>query len=78
MSEKKRVICLEELSSGGIELLRKLPACHGLIAGLMSVGRGTSEREAVIAPALDEPPDASRLDQLVEHCGLAFDRGVEL
>ena len=46
--------------------------------GHMSVGRGTSEREAVMALTLDEPLDARQLDQLVERCGLAFGKGVEL
>jgi D-3-phosphoglycerate dehydrogenase len=44
----------------------------------MSVGRGTIEPEAVMALTLDEPLDASQLDQLVERCGLAFGKGVEL
>jgi D-3-phosphoglycerate dehydrogenase / 2-oxoglutarate reductase len=46
--------------------------------GHMSVGRGTSEREAVMALTLDEPLDETQLDQLVEHCGLSFGAGVEL
>ena len=44
----------------------------------MSVGRGTVEPEAVMALTLDEPLDADQLDQLVERCGLAFGKGVEL
>jgi D-3-phosphoglycerate dehydrogenase len=44
----------------------------------MSVGRGTAQREAVMALTLDEPLDARQLDQLVERCGLAFGKGVEL
>ncbi len=44
----------------------------------MSVGRGTIEPEAVMALTLDEPLEASQLDQLVERCGLAFGKGVEL
>ena len=46
--------------------------------GHMSVGRGTSEHEAVMALTLDEPLEASQLEQLVERCGLAFGKGVEL
>src|SRR5665647_2137533 len=46
--------------------------------GHMSVGRGTSEREAVMALTLDEPLDARQLDRLVERCGLACGKGVEL
>ncbi len=46
--------------------------------GHMSVGRGTSEHEAIMALTLDEPLDARQLDQLVEDCGLAFGKGVEL
>jgi hypothetical protein len=46
--------------------------------GHLSVGRGTSEHEAVMALTLDEPLDARQLDQLVERCGLAFGKGVEL
>ena len=44
----------------------------------MSVGRGTAQREAVMALTLDEPLDADQLDQLVARCGLAFGKGVEL
>jgi D-3-phosphoglycerate dehydrogenase / 2-oxoglutarate reductase len=44
----------------------------------MSVGRGTAQREAVMALTLDEPLDARQLEQLVENCGLAFGKGVEL
>ena len=44
----------------------------------MSVGRGTAQREAVMALTLDEPLDADQLDQLVARCALAFGRGVEL
>jgi hypothetical protein len=44
----------------------------------MSVGRGASEHKAVMALTLDEPLDASQLDELVEDCGLAFGKGVEL
>ncbi len=44
----------------------------------MSVGRGTAQREAVMALTLDEPLDASQLDQLVARCGLAYGKGVEL
>jgi len=44
----------------------------------MSVGRGTAQREAVMALTLDEPLGADQLDQLVERCGLAFGKGVEL
>ena len=44
----------------------------------MSVGRGTARREAVMALTLDEPLDAGQLDELVERCGLAFGKGVEL
>jgi D-3-phosphoglycerate dehydrogenase len=44
----------------------------------MSVGRGTSEREAVMALTLDEPLDETQLDQLVERCDLSFGAGVEL
>jgi len=44
----------------------------------MSVGRGTAQREAVMALTLDEPLDALQLDQLVARCALAFGRGVEL
>jgi len=50
----------------------------GVNIGHMSVGRGTSAREAVMALTLDEPLDASQLGELVEHCGLAFGKGVEL
>jgi D-3-phosphoglycerate dehydrogenase len=50
----------------------------GVNIGHMSVGRGTSKDEAVMALTLDEPLDASQLDQLVERGGLAFGRGVEL
>ena len=50
----------------------------GVNIGHMSVGRGTSEHEAVMALTLDEPLDASQLDQLVERCGLASGKGVEL
>jgi len=50
----------------------------GVNIGHMSVGRGTSERDAVMALTLDEPLDASQLDQLVERGGLAFGKGVEL
>ncbi len=46
----------------------------GVNIGHMSVGRGTSEREAVMALTLDEPLDASQLDLLVERCGLSFGR----
>jgi hypothetical protein len=31
-----------------------------------------------MALTLDEPLDARQLDQLVERCGLAFGKGVEL
>ncbi len=44
----------------------------------MSVGRGAAQREAVMALTLDEPLGADQLDQLVERCGLAFGKGVEL
>ena len=44
----------------------------------MSVGRGTAQQEAVMALTLDEPLDALQLEQLVERCGLAFGKGVEL
>ena len=44
----------------------------------MSVGRGIGKREAVMALTLDEPLDASQLRELVERCGLAFGKGVEL
>ena len=44
----------------------------------MSVGRGTSEREAVMALTLDESLDTRQLDRLVERCGLACGKGVEL
>ena len=44
----------------------------------MSVGRGTAQREAVMALTLDEPLGADQLDQLVARCGLAFGKGVEL
>ena len=44
----------------------------------MSVGRGTGERESVMALTLDEPLDESQLDQLVERCVLSFGAGVEL
>jgi D-3-phosphoglycerate dehydrogenase / 2-oxoglutarate reductase len=47
-------------------------------SGHMSVGRRTFEHEAVMALTLDEPLDASQLDELVERCGLAFGKGVEL
>ena len=47
-------------------------------SGHMSVGRGTSAHEAVMALTLDEPLDVRQLDQLVEHCGRAFGKGVEL
>jgi D-3-phosphoglycerate dehydrogenase / 2-oxoglutarate reductase len=50
----------------------------GINIGHMSVGRGTSAHEAVMALTLDEPLDVRQLDQLVERCGLAFGRGVEL
>jgi len=50
----------------------------GVNIGHMSVGRGTSEREAVMALTLDEPLDETQLDQLVERCGLSFGAGVEL
>jgi D-3-phosphoglycerate dehydrogenase len=50
----------------------------GVNIGHMSVGRGTSAHEAVMALTLHEPLDASQLDELVEHCGLAFGKGVEL
>jgi D-3-phosphoglycerate dehydrogenase len=50
----------------------------GVNIGHMSVGRGTSEREAVMALTLDEPLDATQLDQLVERCGLSYGAGVEL
>jgi D-3-phosphoglycerate dehydrogenase / 2-oxoglutarate reductase len=46
--------------------------------GHMSVGRGNSEREAVMALTLDTPLDADQLGRLVERCGLMFGRGVEL
>ena len=44
----------------------------------MSVGRGTAQRESVMALTLDEPLDADQLEQLVARCGLAFGKGVEL
>lgn len=44
----------------------------------MSVGRGTGKPEAVMALTLDDALDASRLDELVKRCGLAFGKGVEL
>ncbi len=50
----------------------------GVNIGHMSVGRGTSEREAVMALTLDEPLDESQLSLLVERCGLMFGAGVEL
>jgi D-3-phosphoglycerate dehydrogenase len=44
----------------------------------MSVGRGGSRSEAVMALTLDEPLDAVQIDELVERCGLSFGAGVEL
>jgi D-3-phosphoglycerate dehydrogenase len=44
----------------------------------MSVGRGTAQRESVMALTLDEPLDADQLEQLVARCALAFGKGVEL
>ena len=44
----------------------------------MSVGRGTGAHEAVMALTLDEPLGADQLDELVERCGLAFGKGIEL
>jgi D-3-phosphoglycerate dehydrogenase len=44
----------------------------------MSVGRGTAQRESVMALTLDEPLEADQLEQLVARCALAFGKGVEL
>ena len=44
----------------------------------MSVGRGVGKREAVMALTLDESLGADRIAELVERCGLAYGRGVEL
>ena len=44
----------------------------------MSVGRGAGKREALMALTLDEPLDADQLSALVNECGLAYGRGVEL
>jgi D-3-phosphoglycerate dehydrogenase / 2-oxoglutarate reductase len=50
----------------------------GINIGHLSVGRGGSDDQAVMALTLDEPLDAGQITQLVERCGLTYGKGVEL